>query len=64
MSKSVKDTPEQKFKKEHRALLNRWTEESDIEDMSIVKIAMDDLNEWLDEPVLEFECDMNLEEDE
>jgi hypothetical protein len=61
---TIQDTPEQKFKKEHRALLNRWIEESDIEDMSIVKIAMDDLNEWLDEPVLEFECDMNLEEDE
>jgi len=60
----MEDTPEQKFKKEHRALLNRWIEESDIEDMSIVKIAMDDLNEWLDEPVLEFESDIILEEDE
>lgn len=56
------DTPEQKFKKEHRALLNRWIEESDIEDMSIVKIAMADLNEWLDEPVLEFESEIDLEE--
>jgi hypothetical protein len=64
MGKPVEDTPEQKFKKEHRALLNRWIEESDIEDMSIVKIAMDDLNEWLDEPVLEFESDIILEEDE
>lgn len=61
---TIQDTPEQKFKKEHRALLNRWIEESDIEDMSIVKIAMDDLNEWLDEPVLEFESDIILEEDE
>ena len=60
----MEGTPEQKFKKEHRALLNRWIEESDIEDMSIVKIAMDDLNEWLDEPVLEFESDIILEEDE
>lgn len=61
---TLEDTPEQKFKKEHRALLNRWTEESDIEDMRIARIAMDDLNEWLDEPVFEFESDMNLEEDE
>jgi hypothetical protein len=61
---TVLDTPEQKFKKEHRALLNRWTEESDIEDMRIARIAMDDLNEWLDEPVFEFESDMDLEEDE
>lgn len=60
----LEDTPEQKFKKEHRALLNRWTEESDIDDMRIARIAMDDLNEWLDEPVFEFESDMDLEEDE
>ena len=60
---TISDTPEQKFKKEHRALLNRWTEESDIEDMSIAKIAMDDLNEWLDEPVFEFESEIDLEEE-
>jgi len=45
-------TPHQKFKNEHRALLNRWLEESDIEDMDMAKIAMDDLNEWLGEDVL------------
>ena len=44
-------------------MLNRWTEESDIEDLSIAKIACDDINEWLDEPVMEFECDMNLEDE-
>jgi chemotaxis regulatin CheY-phosphate phosphatase CheZ len=44
MGKPVEDTPEQKFKKEHRALLNRW-------------------NEWLDEPVFEFESDIDLEEE-
>lgn len=60
---NVQDTPEQKFKKEHRALINRWTEESDIEDMRIAKIAMDDLNEWLDEPVFEFESEIDLEEE-
>lgn len=60
---TIQDTPEQKFKKEHRALLNRWTEESDIEDLSIAKIACDDINEWLDEPVIEFECDMSLEDE-
>ncbi len=60
---TIQDTPEQKFKKEHRALFNRWIEESDIEDLSLAKIAYDDINEWLDEPVIEFECDMNLEEE-
>lgn len=60
---TVQDTPEQKFKKAHRALINRWVEESDIEDLSLAKIACDDINEWLDEPVIEFECDMNLEDE-
>jgi hypothetical protein len=60
----MKDTPEQKFKKEHRALFNRWVEESDIEDMSLAQIAFDDINEWLDEPVIDFESDILIEEDE
>jgi hypothetical protein len=60
---TFEDTPEQKFKKEHRALLKRWIEEADMDDMRMAKIAMDDINEWLDEDVLEFESDIVLEED-
>jgi len=58
------ETPHQKFKTEHRALLNRWLEESDIEDMEMAKIAMDDLNEWLDEDVLEFESEIELSDED
>jgi hypothetical protein len=59
------ETPHQKFKNEHRALLNRWLDESDIEDMDMARIAMDDLNEWLGEDVLEFESEIELlDEDE
>jgi len=58
------ETPHQKFKNEHRALLNRWLEESDIEDMEMAKIAMDDLNEWLDEDVLEFESEIELSDED
>jgi len=58
------ETPHQKFKTEHRALLNRWLEESDIEDMDIAKIAMDDLNEWLDEDVFEFESEIDLSDED
>ncbi len=57
-------TPHQKFKNEHRALLNRWLEESDIEDMDMAKIAMDDLNEWLGEDVLEFESEIELSDED
>ena len=50
-------TPHQQFKNEHRALLNRWIEESDIDDMEMAKIAMNDLNEWLDDDIFIFESE-------
>ena len=57
-------TPHQQFKNEHRALLNRWLEESDIEDTEMAKIVMSDIEEWLDEDVVEFECDIVLDDDD
>ena len=58
------ETPHQKFKTEHRALLNRWLEESDIEDLEMAKIAVDDINEWLGEDVLEFESEIELSDED
>tara|TARA_R110000744_G_scaffold5586_1_gene19899 strand:+ start:4422 stop:4601 length:180 start_codon:yes stop_codon:yes gene_type:complete len=55
-------TPHQQFKNEHRALLNRWLEESDIEDTEMAKIVLADVNEWLDDEVVGFESDMDLGE--
>ena len=55
-------TPHQQFKNEHRALLNRWLEESDIDDTDMAKIVLADVNEWLDDEVVEFESDMELGE--
>ena len=55
-------TPHQQFKNAHRALLNRWVEESDIEDTDMADIALLDIEEWLDEDVVDFESDMNEEE--
>jgi len=57
-------TPHQQFKNEHRALLNRWLEESDIDDEEMAQIALNDVEEWLDEEVVGFESDMNLDDDE
>jgi len=54
-------TPHQQFKNEHHALLNRWLEESDIEDLEIAKIAMADIEDWLDEEVVTFDPDTDLE---
>ena len=57
-------TPHQQFKNEHRALLNRWLEESDIDDEEMAQIALTDVEEWLDEEVVGFESDINLDDDE
>lgn len=57
-------TPHQQFKNEHRALLNRWLEESDIEDHEMAQIALTDVEEWMDEEVVDFECDMDLDDEE
>ena len=54
----------QQFKNEHRALLNRWLEESDIEDHDMAKIVLTDIEEWMDDEVIEFESDIDLEDDE
>ena len=56
-------TPHQQFKNEHRALLNRWLEESDIDDQEMAQIALTDVEEWMDEEVVGFDCDMDLEDD-
>ena len=55
-------TPHQQFKNAHRALLDRWIEESDIDDMELAKIAIDDVEEWLDEDVVKFESDIDLDD--
>ena len=55
--RKMTQTPHQQFKNEHRALLNRWIEESDIDDLEMAKIAMNDLNEWLDDDIFIFESE-------
>jgi hypothetical protein len=42
--------------------LNRWLEESDIEDLELAKIAVNDTKEWLDEEVIDFESEVDLDE--
>lgn len=55
-------SPEEKFQHEHQALLNRWLEESDIEDTTMAKIVLKNIEDWLDEDVVEFESDIDLED--
>ena len=44
-------------------MLNRWLEESDIDDQEMAQIALTDVEEWMDEEVVGFESDMDLEDD-
>ena len=55
-------TPHEQFKRAHRALLTRWLEESDIGDLDMAKIATKDIKEWLDDDVIDFQPDPELEE--
>ena len=47
---------------EFKNMIHRWSEESDLDDEQIVKCMVDAA--YYDEDVIEFECDMELEEDE
>jgi hypothetical protein len=53
-----------KIKSETKALLNRWSEECDLEEVQIAKAVLKAVNKWLDEMVVEFEADFDIEEEE
>ncbi len=56
-------TPHQQFKNEHRALLNRWLEESDIDDQEMAQLALNDVAEGTDEDAAGFESDLHLQDE-
>ena len=45
-------------------MIHRWSEESDLDDEQIVQCMVEAAQEYYDEDVIEFESDMELEEDE
>ena len=54
---SKERTPIEKFGVEVRAVLDRWTEESDLADLDLAEEAARVINEWLDEDFMIFEAD-------
>lgn len=56
MSTSAQD----QIRHEAKVLLNRYSEECDLEDKQIVKCVMEGIDEWLEEDVVEFEPDPEL----
>tara|TARA_R100000479_G_scaffold140481_1_gene76410 strand:- start:443 stop:691 length:249 start_codon:yes stop_codon:yes gene_type:complete len=49
---------------EFKNMIHRWSEESDLDDEEIVQCMVDAAKEYYDQDVVEFECDMDLEEDD
>jgi len=54
-------TQSEKFKTEVKALLYRWTEESDLDDLGLAESLLGAVNEWLGEDVIYFEADEDVE---
>ena len=52
------------FIHELKNLIHRWSEESDLEDSDLLDCMGDAVDEYFDEDVGDFECDMELEEEE
>ena len=49
---------------ELKALFHRWEEESDLEQQDILDCVSDALNEYYDEDVIEFDSEIDEEDDE
>ena len=56
-------TPSDQFATEVKALLYRWTEESDLDDLQLAEIMAAAINEWLAEEFMTFEADEDVELD-
>ena len=54
--------PKEIFQTELKAVLNRWSEESDISDEDLVQYSVESLNEYYNS-IVSFDSDMELEED-
>ena len=57
-------TPHEQFANEVRALLNRYLEESDLEDHTLYEIMEHALGQWMNEDVVDFVSDIDLEADD
>ena len=63
MSRKTNLTPHEIFANEVRALLSRYLEESDLEEGTMAEIMQHVLGQWMDEDVVDFSSDIDLEDD-
>ncbi len=45
-------------------MLHRWSEESDLEDRDLLKCLSEAVDEYFDDDVVDFESDIELEDEE
>ena len=64
MSRKTNLTPHEIFANEVRALLSRYLEESDLEEGTMAEIMQHVLGQWMDEDVVDFSSDIDLEDDD
>ena len=64
MTRKSNLTPHEQFANEVRALLRRYLEESDLEEGTMAEIMQHVLGQWMDEDVVDFSSDIDLDEDD
>ena len=47
-------TQHEKFAREVRALLNRWIEESDLDEWEMAELVASAVNGWMDDEIISF----------
>ena len=50
-------TQHEKFAREVRALLNRWIEESDLDDWEMAELVASAVNGWMDDEIISFDVE-------
>jgi hypothetical protein len=56
------DQASDQFKTELRSHFLRWEEESDLDSVAMCHLAVEFLNEYMEEPVVEFEPDQDFKD--
>lgn len=56
--------PQEQCRNEMTAFLNRWVEESDLDDEQITEAVSDALTKWANTDIVLFDSDIDLDSDE
>lgn len=58
------DPSKDQIRHETKTHLARWTEETDLDDHEIAQCYLDAINEWLEDDVVEFDSEIDLDPDQ